>query len=69
MSTEIEFGGFTLRYHVEDGSWWAECPEMPSLFAGGNSYAEARSLASQAIRDTHPGASLLHLASRNELSA
>lgn len=44
---------FVLRASREAQSWSVECPDMPSLFAGGDSYEEARALAVQAIRDVH----------------
>lgn len=40
-----------LNYHVEDGSWWAESTQFPSLFAGGDSLEEAKALARQAVTD------------------
>ena len=40
-----------LAYNYEDGSWWAESAEMPSLFAGGESLDDAKELAKQAVRD------------------
>lgn len=40
-----------LLYSCEDGSWAVESEQMPSLFAGGSSFDEAKELAHQAIHD------------------
>jgi hypothetical protein len=40
-----------VRYHYEDGSWWADSQDLPSLFAGGDSLEEARELVRQVVDD------------------
>jgi len=40
-----------LTFHHEDGSWWAESDQMPSLFAGGDDLDAAKELAQQAVVD------------------
>ncbi|HEX3041622.1 MAG TPA: hypothetical protein VHP56_05985 [Solirubrobacterales bacterium] len=40
-----------LTYSHEEGSWWAESEQVPSLFAGGDSLDEAKELARQVIRE------------------
>lgn len=40
-----------LVYSCEDGSWAVESEQMPSLFAGGDSFSDAKSLAHQAVHD------------------
>ena len=35
----------SLRWHYEDGAWWAESPEFPEWIAGASSLDEARILA------------------------
>lgn len=40
-----------LSYHHDDGSWWAESDQIPSLFAGGDSLDDAKQLAQQAVVD------------------
>jgi predicted RNase H-like HicB family nuclease len=40
-----------LTYGHEEGSWWAESEQLPSLFAGGDSLDEAKELAKQAVRE------------------
>ena len=32
-----------IEYHQEDGSWWAESPELPGFFAAGSTLEEVRS--------------------------
>jgi hypothetical protein len=36
-------------YHYEDGSWWAESPEVPGWSATGATFAEVRGLAADGI--------------------
>lgn len=38
-----------LIYHYEDESWWADSFDVPSLFAGGDSLADAKQLARQVV--------------------
>lgn len=38
-----------LTFHQEDGSWWADSPQMPSLFAGGDDIDTAKELARQVV--------------------
>lgn len=40
-----------LVYSCEDGSWAVESEQMPSLFAGGDSFEDAKALAHQAVHD------------------
>jgi hypothetical protein len=40
-----------LVYSCEDNSWAVESEQMPSLFAGGDSFEEAKALAHQAVHD------------------
>lgn len=40
-----------LTYEYEEGSWSAESEQMPSLFAGGDTLDDAKTLARQAVRD------------------
>lgn len=35
----------SLRWHYEDGTWWAESPEYPEWVGGADSLDEARLLA------------------------
>lgn len=35
----------TIRWHYEDGTWWAESPEFPEWSGGAESLDEARALA------------------------
>ena len=37
-------------YHYEDGSWWAESPDVERWTAGGASYDEVRKLAEDGVR-------------------
>lgn len=37
-------------HHHEDGSWWAESPDLPGWFAAADTYAEARQLAEEGVR-------------------
>lgn len=36
-------------YHYEDGSWWAESPDVDRWYAAGDSYAEVAKLAKEGI--------------------
>jgi len=36
-------------YHHEDGSWWAESPDVDRWYAAGDSYAEVAKLAEEGI--------------------
>ncbi len=38
-----------VRYHHEEGSWWAESQDLPSLFAGGDSLEDARAMVRQVV--------------------
>ncbi len=38
-----------VRYHEEDGHWWAESPTLPELSAGGSSLSEARQMVVDAL--------------------
>jgi hypothetical protein len=40
-----------LVYSYENGSWAVESDQMPSLFAGGDSWEDAKALAHQAVHD------------------
>ncbi len=41
---------FTVKvYRAEEGGYWAECPELPGCFTQGESLAEVRRNASDAI--------------------
>jgi hypothetical protein len=40
-----------LTFHHEEGSWWADSHQMPSLFAGGDNLDDAKGLARQAVVD------------------
>jgi hypothetical protein len=35
-------------YHEEEGSWWAESPDVPDWTGGGATYEEVRKLAEEA---------------------
>ncbi len=41
----------TIRviYHHEDGSWWAESPDVERWYAAGDTYAEVLELAQEGI--------------------
>jgi predicted RNase H-like HicB family nuclease len=41
----------TIRviYHHEDGSWWAESPDVDRWYAAGDTYAEVVKLAEEGI--------------------
>lgn len=41
----------TIRviYHHEDGSWWAESPDVARWYAAGDTYAEVVKLAEEGI--------------------
>ena len=36
-------------YHLEDGAWWAESPDVAGWFAAGDGYAEVEKLAEEGI--------------------
>jgi predicted RNase H-like HicB family nuclease len=36
-------------FHHEDGSWWAESPDVDRWYAAGDSYAEVAKLAKEGI--------------------
>jgi predicted RNase H-like HicB family nuclease len=36
-------------YHHEDGSWWAESPDVDRWYAAGDNYAEVAKLAEEGI--------------------
>jgi len=36
-------------YHHEDGSWWAESPDVERWYAAGDTYAEVAKLAEEGI--------------------
>jgi predicted RNase H-like HicB family nuclease len=36
-------------YHHEDGSWWAESPDVDRWYAAGDTYAEVAKLAEEGI--------------------
>lgn len=36
-------------YHHEDGSWWAESPDVERWYAAGDSYAQVAKLAEEGI--------------------
>jgi predicted RNase H-like HicB family nuclease len=36
-------------YHHEDGTWWAESPDVEGWSAAGDTYAEVRALAVEGI--------------------
>ena len=36
-------------YHHEDGTWWAESPDVESWSAAGDTYVEVRALAIEGI--------------------
>lgn len=36
-------------YHHEEGSWWAESPDVERWYAAGDSYAEVAKLAEEGI--------------------
>jgi predicted RNase H-like HicB family nuclease len=36
-------------YHYEDGSWWAESPDVPRWSAAGETFNEVRKLAEEGI--------------------
>ena len=40
----------SLRWHYEDGTWWAESPEFPEWSGGAESLDEARLLAHGGLR-------------------
>lgn len=40
---------FDVRIHHEDGSYWAEIPEMPGLFVSGDSIEEIREALAEAL--------------------
>jgi len=42
--------GASLRWHYEDGTWWAESPESPEWSGGADSLDEARLLAHSGLR-------------------
>lgn len=37
-------------YHEEEGSWWAESPDVPRWTAGASSFDEVRKLAEEGVR-------------------
>ncbi len=39
----------TVVYHFEDGLWWAESPEVPEFSGGGDTFAEARTMAREGL--------------------
>lgn len=45
-----ELSAATLRWHYEDGTWWAESPEFPEWSGGASSLDEARLLAHEGLR-------------------
>jgi hypothetical protein len=40
-----------LTYHHEDGTWWADSPNLLGLFAGGETLDDAKALARQVVAD------------------
>lgn len=38
-----------VQYHVEDGHWWADSPDVPGFSAAGSSYEEVQQLAREGI--------------------
>lgn len=46
---EIFQSQFEVKVHHEDGSYWAEVPEMPGLFVSGDSIEEIREALAEAI--------------------
>jgi len=39
----------TVTYHREDGSWWAESPEIEGFTAAGDSFTEVRELVTSGV--------------------
>lgn len=37
-------------HHRENGSWWAESPDVPEWFAAADTYREIRQLAEDGVR-------------------
>jgi len=57
---EIGFGGVQLHVWHDSDSWCIESPDIPSLFAGGDSYEEASKIACEAVRNLRgPGTHIL----------
>lgn len=46
----MECGGFIASVHWEDGSVWAEVPELPGCFASGASLDDLRTALDEAVR-------------------
>ncbi len=42
-------GTLTVRFHEEDGSFWAEINELPGCFASGESMEELQEALSEAV--------------------
>lgn len=62
MQPEIQHSGITVIYRREDASFVGESEQLPSLFAEGDTFEEARALASRAVRDICGEApSILHM--------
>jgi len=39
-----------IHYHVEDGAWWAESPDLPGWSAAGDSFDEVRDQALSGVK-------------------
>ncbi len=44
-----ELRSFAVDVHVEDGSFWAEVPELPGLFASGDTKEELEEALTEAL--------------------
>jgi predicted RNase H-like HicB family nuclease len=40
-------GTVRVRYHLDEGAWWADAPELPGWSAAGDTFSEVRAMARQ----------------------